>query len=205
MSGRPRPATRGTAALLCGLLISALVGVFSVGIASPAAAKCMPSGSTGANVSQADAVLSGRVTSVSRLSGNRRQGITQSAAVDVQRVYKGEITSETVDIAVPAQFRVCSGGMQKGRRYVFFVQATEGYSIEDGGGTAPATTALVREVEQLLGPGRAPVPTAEIKPEFDETAAADDDPPSFSRVAAPGLALVLISVLGLALVRRLAR
>jgi hypothetical protein len=116
-----------------------------------------------------------------------------------------------------AQIRSASGGascglegMEPGRRYVFFA----GHSTVEGkptdvlwanlcGGTAPATPALLAEVERVTGAGAAPATAEAAGTAYasDLQLAADEDPaePSLSGLAGPlgliaGASLVLLTV-----------
>ena len=85
----------------------------------------------------------------------------------------------------------------------FAVSSGDPWIAESGGGTVPADAEVVDKVEQLLGEGRDPVPPAPESAEF--TPVETGEPTTLSRAAAPGIALVLIGLLGLIVVRGLGR
>lgn len=155
------------------------------------------------SVEAADAVFVGVVTAVERSGqGGNRARFTHT--VQVERVYKGPIDRVTVPVRTVATTRKRPGlgALERGGRYVFFVQISPGLLSADGcSGTTPATEEQVAKVVELRGQGRPAVPPAPIEAAF--TRVADSDPVDFTRSAAPGLALVLIGLLGLIVVRRL--
>jgi hypothetical protein len=204
--------------LLAALLVAAACVFVTPGATALAAAPCTCSsagagatgtGATGAtgtvqdHVKAASAVFTGTVEETAPGTGGA--GSSRISTVRVDRVYKGEmITTDTVEVVTPRAFADCAGGeLVRGETYVFFVENDEGFTATGCGGTTTASTGLIAQVERLLGDGRDPVPPT--PPTATLTPVNTDDPPSMTRVAAPGLALILIGLLGLAVVRRLAR
>jgi hypothetical protein len=125
--------------------------------------------------------------------------------VTVTRVYRGEVDSETVQVRTERVPKACSlGELEVGLDYVFFVVSSgDPWIAESAGGTVVSDSEVVAKVERLLGEGEDPVPPAPESAEF--TPVETGEPATLSRAAAPGIALVLIGLLGLVVVRGMGR
>lgn len=177
----------------------------SAAYAAPAPCSCERA-ETQDHVKAANAVFTGTVDEATAPSGSAANGLSGMVTVTVDRVYKGSmITTATVDVSTARAFGTCADALQQGGRYAFFVESDEGLSATGCGGTARATAALVGQVKRLLGEGRLPVPEESAPVEPAMTPVDTSDPTSLTRLAAPGVALVLIGLLGLGLVRRVGR
>jgi hypothetical protein len=156
------------------------------------------------SIESADAVFLGVVTDVARTGRGRNAEFTNT--VEVERVYKGPINQVTVPVRTLAgtRQRPGLGALDRGATYLFFVRIrAEVVSAGGCSGTRPATEEQVAKVVELRGAGRPAVPPPPLEATFDRVA--DSDPVDFTRTAAPGLALVLVGLLGLVVVRRLGR
>lgn len=146
---------------------------------------------------RADAVFIGTVAARSRTARE------VTFEVEVHRIYKGEVDAQAT-VTTPAPARACGvPGLKAGSDYVFF-GSLDGDRFTTGApeGTAAASDTLVRRVERLLGEGRSATPPEPVEATFTVIA---DAPPSLERVAAPGVALVIVGLLGLLLVAGLGR
>lgn len=183
--------------IIAGLLLT-LTGLVSVavtmGTIEPAAAACPADrGGVADHAKRADEVFTGAV------ADRRVSGRTVTYTVDVERIYKGRIDAERVEVATDSRVARC--GLPRLRpdgSYVFFTRnAGERLTTDSRSGTVRATGAHVAQVEGLLGHGAPAVPPAPIEATFTTVA---DAPAKLQRVAAPGVALVIVGILGLALV-----
>lgn len=160
-------------------------------------------------IKNADAVFTGTVASSTR-SEDPGAGAVVSITNEVvlDRVYKGQIddVDQTVLTTQRTQATCGLGQLQVDSRYVFVVAAdasVEGAWADDGcSGTRAATSALITEVQGVLGQGRSATPAPAPDPAV-LTAVDTAGPGSLSRAVAPGLALVLVGFLGLVLLARL--
>ena len=148
--------------------------------------------SPAALVKNAQQVFTGTVTD------RTRQGPGIHYAVDVEQVYKGDV-GEQASLTTPRNPRACGEpDLEKGEQYVFFVSDDR----IDVHGAAPATDVRVARVERLLGPGASPTPAEPAQATLTLVAG---EPATLSRLAAPGVALVIVGLLGLLLAAGLGR
>lgn len=173
------------------LALTGLAGLVVLG--APAQAACPTGrGSTAAHAKDADVVMTGTVES------RRRSANTVTYAVTADRFYKGPVDEEEVSVYTDARPGRCGlPDLQTGKAYVFFARTTgSGISIDGNGGTTRATDDAVAKVEDVLGSGRSVTPPEPIEATFTMVAG---DPVHLRRVAAPGVALVIVGLLGFAL------
>lgn len=146
----------------------------------------------------ADVVFSGML--VQAETGRNRDIYT----LDVERIYQGRVDDTPVEVVASKEF-ACGVELRADRAYVLFVRE-DGLRLTSGGctGTDRATPAYVADVERVLGPGTAipkPPPPGQEPSTPEYTRVEDADPPQFTRLAAPGGALVLLGLLGLVVFR----
>jgi len=154
----------------------------------------------------AKAVFSGTVTDVQRgVRTDGQPGAVYTQAVTVDLVYQGHIDTETVQVQTDRNKAACSlGALTVNTEYMFFVGGTGQPWVADGtSGTRPSNDTVVAQVERLLGQGSPPIAPTPETAKF--TAVDTSEPQSFTRLAAPGGALVLIGLLGLLVVRGVSR
>lgn len=178
---------------LAGLLVAAALVV--VGELPAHACTCV----TGVEdaIKGADAVFTGTVASTS-------DDKNPTYDVEVDRVYDGDISTATVQVKDTATGSGCALGKNSlGEKYAFFVSEDgDTFVVTDCSGAQRSTDRVVARIEQIKGDGRDPVPPA--PPEANITVVGGA-PASLQRLAAPGVALVLVGLLGLVLVVAIGR
>jgi hypothetical protein len=203
--GVPRPRLRALAAAVLTASSVALGALAAPAGADEPAVKC-PFISVADSSKAAMAVFTGQVTAVAQHEKPAGEpGAYFLQDVTVTRVYQGEIDTETVQVRTEKVPKACSlGELAVGTDYLFFVVSSGApWIAESGGGTVPVDPEVVEKVERVLGEGRDPVPPAPESAEF--TPVQRGEPTTLSRAAAPGLALILVGLLGLVVVRGLTR
>jgi hypothetical protein len=187
---------------LLAALVLACVGVVIAQVPSHAVCRCVQS-DVKTDIKRADAVFSGVVVDS---SGTARSSKSDFATYEIEAdtVYKGDV--RTASLAVRSRNDDCSlGALESDKRYVFFVtEQGSDLRADQCGGTAASSGDLVSQVEQVLGEG-SPLggsnqPAEPVEVQF--TKVSDAEPDSLTRTAAPGVALVLVGLLGLLVVRR---
>ena len=155
---------------------------------------------------RADDVFSGTVTDATSTKSGRRV-TTWTYDVAVERIYKGDVATSTVQVTSQGGGKGSSCGLGRlpaDKSYVFFAQAAGSeLSADVCGGTAPASGRLEKLVERVLGDGHTPAAPEPAPEKAVFTRVVDASPTALSRLAAPGVALVLAGLLGLFVARRL--
>lgn len=204
----PSLVTAARRGLVLAVLSLLLTGMGLVTSQAPAVACECARGDVPAQARRADVVLAGTVTDVASERVNDRPRIVRlTYTVDVERVWQGMVSRETARITSSGGAAACGlGTVPVGRRHVFFATARgSALSTSACSGTAVASDALLAEVRDALGEGRA-IGVELVEPEPPvATPVEDSPPPEFGRTAAPGAALALVGLLGLFVVRRRAR
>jgi hypothetical protein len=201
----PRSLAALTAALLAPVLLACAL-VLAPTAAQAARCTCQDKLSLEQQARAADVVFSGVLVRSHHGTSASAQKPATFYDVRGEQLYQGTLSSNTVAVVSPrgdCDLR----DLRVDRSYVFFV-TEEGAELRADrcGGTAPADAKYVGQVEDTLGAGTpvgATPPAENPPPEF--TRVADAEPETLTRMAAPGIALVLVGLLGLVVVRRATR
>lgn len=178
------------------LLVVSLGLVLATG-APAAACRCKP-GTFEQQVKRADVVFLATVDAVTEEQPGHSYALTAT------RAYVGSVEHATEVQSLSGPTGCGLGALKEGRDYVFLARGSAPpYKANSCGGTATATAERVGKVEALLGEGR--VVALPPPPKAEMTRVEESPPLGFARLAAPGAAAVLLGVLGLFVVRRLAR
>lgn len=184
---------------LAAAMLVACLGLVVMTSTPASAAECTcKRGQLSQQVDRADVLFRGTVDNVDPQGDGFVYDITAS------RAYVGSPERSTQVVSEGGRNACGLGELAVGTEYVFFATGTEApYSADSCGGTSVANPTKIDKVEELLGQGTAvdpPPPPTAVLTKVEESA-----PPRFARAAAPGAALVLLGLLGLVVVRRLAR
>ncbi len=197
---------RGGVALALTLLLSGLLVALT---GAPASACSCVRADVEKSAENADVVLSGTVvkTDRERVEPGRPNRDKLTLTVSVDRVYKGTITRDTVEVSASANTGACGlGALPDDQRYFVFAFARgSDLSTNACTGTNRATSDYTEEVRAALGEGTPVDRSSPTSAPPERTSVDDGEPPDFGRTAAPGGALAIVGLLGLLLVRRRAR
>lgn len=186
------------AARLAAALLLSCLGLVLV-VEAPASAACTcKQGELAQQVKRADAIFIGTIDAVAADGDDRTYSVTAS------RAYAGEPERSTEVVSLGGPSACGLGDLEVGTTYVFMATGTEApYEADSCGGTTVANPARITKVEKLVGEGTSVEPPP--PPEASLTRVEDSAPPGFARAAAPGAAVTIVGLLGLVVVRRLAR
>lgn len=194
---------------LVGVLLGVLTcGLLVVATGPPAYACTCLKASVPEYAADADTVFTGTLTAI-RFGPRLPEGSPGTRqlryVVAVDKIYQGTLPSTSARIAPKPVRKTCQlGQLPVGDRYVFFVDLVEGAPMV--GGKCAGTQALTAPVTAELEAMYAPLPPPEPTPTTAQRQLVDaTEPMEFTRLAAPGAALVVIGALGLAIVGRLGR
>ena len=187
------------AARLAAALLFACLGLVATAAAPATAADCTcKQGTLERQVARADAVFIGTVDNVEVADDDHTYDVTAT------RTYKGTPERSTQVISAGGKNACGLGELRAGTNYVFLATGTAApFEADSCSGTTVRNDTKVTKIEKILGEGTSveppPPPTAVL------TKLEDSPPAGFARTAAPGAAVALIGLLGLAVVRRLGR
>lgn len=185
---------------ICAAMLLACLGLVLTTTA-PASADCTcKQGTLEQQVERADAIFIGTVEAVGE------EGTTFTYDITASRAYAGDPERSTQVVSVGGRNDCGLGALDvdPAVAYVFFATGTEApFDADSCGGTTVSNPTKIGKIEKILGPGTAVEPPP--PPEAVLTPVEDSAPAGLARSAAPGAAVALIGLLGLVVVRRLAR
>ena len=189
------------------LVVLMLAGAGLVMGQSPAlACSCAPGGDLERYAAQADAVFSATVTTSApdTVGTGKQERRVRRYTADVDRIYQGNVTATPVVITSAVEQSACGlGRVPTGRPWVFFVNGRgTRFFGNTCGGSHEATAGYVGKVEETLGAGQVLVDPVAAPPPLEYTDVDVSDPTALGRLVAPGAAIAIVGLLGLALVRR---
>ncbi len=150
----------------------------------------------------AEAMGSAEVVFTGVVRSSESSGLYFVSTVEVDRVYKGEVT--TAEVRVRTGTGKCGlGQLSADERYVVMAQADgDSWLARPNSGTAVATDSLLAQLQSVLGAGTAPVTVEPEQPTPTYALVGEENPPELLRSTAPGIALALVGLLGFLAVRR---
>lgn len=185
------------AARLAAALLLACLGLVLV-VDTPAFACDCKQRDLAQQVTKADVIFVGTVDSVATEGNDHTYSITAS------RAYLGTPERSTQVRSLGNAASCGLGKLGVGATFVFFAAGDAApFDADSCGGTVTANPTRVTRIEKLLGEGTSVEPPP--PPEATLTRVEGSAPPGFARMAAPGGAAAIIGLLGLVVVRRLAR
>jgi len=186
------------AARLAAAMLLACLGLVLLVEAPAFACTCKQAGLE-QQAKQADAIFIGTIDSVATEGNDHTYSITASRAYlgTPERLTQVESLGSTASCGL--------GNLDAGTTYVFFANGTSSPYDADGcpGGTSTANPTRITKIEEILGEGTSVDPPPPPEATLDRVE--ESAPPGFARMAAPGGAAAIIGLLGLVVVRRLAR
>lgn len=156
-------------------------------------------------------VFTGTVAHATKIPGVDKRPATFVYAIDVDLVFKGDISTARAEVRTSSAYEKCKEpSLDTATTYAFLV-TKQGVSLvaADCNDVRVVTPQLLQELQARFGPARSPLEESQPKPDpypaVQYRSADVGEPATFDRSAAPGVALVIVGILGLFVVRRMAR